>query len=495
MFMAGRAAESLAFAVRGRVIVRFHGELCLTLTGVALVPALFAAIDGDGWFALNSAAVSAALAAIWWFSTRRPAPGQLRPNEALVVVALGYLLTALLMSWPLSCEGVSLLDAFFQSVSAITTTGLSTAGSVAARSESFLFASAWMQWYGGLVVVVLAVLLMEPGVSARHLAGTEQDQSDLEAGTRERARWALRIYLALTAAGWLLLVALGGGALDSLLHVLSGVSTGGFSTHDDSLAGFGGRLAQLGLMAASLAGAIPFSSYRALMSRPAAGSSRLRAFLDAETIALLVFCLALALWLAATMSLLGDMPWRESLWSAPLLAISAQSTAGFTPIDVGGLEASAKLALILSMFVGGGVGSTAGGIKVMRLLLMARIAQLFVLRPALPRHAVVTTRLNGRGLEQDDLRQVLGIVTLFIAVILCSWAAFLLYEYDALDALFEVVSATGTVGLTTGLSGPRLEPALKAVLCLDMWMGRLEILAVLVTLNPRTWFGRRAWQQ
>ena len=81
---------------------------------------------------------------------------------------------------------------------------------------------------------------------------------------------------------------------------------------------------------------------------------------------------------------------------------------------------------------------------------------------------------------------------MFASVVLLSWAAFVAHGYDALDSLLEVVSATGTVGLSTGLSGPGLEPLLKLVLCADMWMGRLEILAVLVLLHPRTWAGRRA---
>jgi trk system potassium uptake protein TrkH len=495
MNMALSVAKSLAYAVRGRAVVHFHGELCLVLTGIALVPALFAGAVGDWDFAARSLAVSAILAATWWVSARRRAPHRLQSNEALVIVALGYLLTAALMSWPLAGDGLEFTDAFFNSVSAVTTTGLSTAGSVEARSTAFLFTQAWMQWYGGLVVIVLAVLLLEPGPAAHRLAGTDQDETDLAAGARSRARWALAIYSALTATGFLVLLALGGGAFDALLHTLSAISTGGFSTHEGSLAGLGSRSLAAAVMLISLAGAIPLARYRALAAQPLPGRSHLRRFLDTETLTLLALCAAVALALTAVASLRGATPWRETLWTAPLLAISAQSTAGFTPVDVGALDDSSKLILMFAMFVGGGLGSTAGGIKVMRLLMLARLVQLFVLRPALPQHAVVRAQIDGHPLQETGLRQAFGVVSVFAGVILASWAAFLLYGAPPLDALFEVVSATGTVGLSTGIAAPGLAPVLKLVLCLDMWMGRLEILAVLVLLHPRTWIGRRMERQ
>jgi trk system potassium uptake protein TrkH len=128
----------------------------------------------------------------------------------------------------------------------------------------------------------------------------------------------------------------------------------------------------------------------------------------------------------------------------------------------------------------------------MRLLLLLRLMRQFVAQPALPQHAVVKTRVGGRLFEEQDLRQALGLVGVFTAVVLASWAAFLTYGHAPLDALFEVVSATGTVGLSTGLSSSELQAPLKGVLCLDMWMGRLEILAVLVLLRPHTWIGRRS---
>jgi trk system potassium uptake protein TrkH len=349
-----------------------------------------------------------------------------------------------------------------------------------------------MQWCGGLVVVVLALLILGPGPEAQRLSDVEGDESDLVAGTRRRARWALLIYSTLTAAGIVLLLALGCSWFDALVHVLSAVSTGGFSSHDTSIAGLGGWPVQAVIMLLALAGAVSLARYRALAPGPASRLRRLRDFFDAETRMLLALCAIASLLLTVTMSTVQGIDWRDAVRAGPLLAVSAQSTAGFSPVDAGALDHASKTILILTMFIGGSLGSTAGGIKVFRLAVVLRAAGLAVLRARLPAHAVVNMRVAGRAIDHADLTQVVGVVACYVVVTVVSWFVFVLYGYDALDSLFEVVSATGTVGLSAGLAAPSLELPLKLVLCADMWMGRLEILAVLVLFSHRTWIGRRA---
>ena len=143
------------------------------------------------------------------------------------------------------------------------------------------------------------------------------------------------------------------------------------------------------------------------------------------------------------------------------------------------------------MFVGGGAGSTAGGIKLLRLLIALRLLQLLLLRSTQPAHAVAHLELEGRVVANEDIQNALLLILLFAAVIVISWLAFVACGYPPLDSLFEVVSATGTVGLSTGIASPELEPGLKLLLCADMLLGRIEIIALAVVLYHRTWFGRR----
>jgi trk system potassium uptake protein TrkH len=143
------------------------------------------------------------------------------------------------------------------------------------------------------------------------------------------------------------------------------------------------------------------------------------------------------------------------------------------------------------MTVGGSLGSTAGGIKVLRLLVLLRVIQLLIRRMGLPPHAVAQPQLNGRPVETGEILQILAVPTLFLIVVTGSIVPFLLHGYSPLNALFEIVSATGTVGLSTGITSTELPTLLKAVLAFDMLAGRLEFIALMVVLSPHTWFGRR----
>jgi trk system potassium uptake protein TrkH len=143
------------------------------------------------------------------------------------------------------------------------------------------------------------------------------------------------------------------------------------------------------------------------------------------------------------------------------------------------------------MLVGGGVGSTAGGFKLLRLLIAANVFRLILLRTCLPKHATIEPRLAGRRLQDEEIRAALLLILLFITVVALSWLPFVAMGYSPIDSLFEVVSATGTVGLSAGLTSSTLPAVLKSILCIDMLMGRLEIIAWLVMLYPGTWLGRR----
>lgn len=191
----------------------------------------------------------------------------------------------------------------------------------------------------------------------------------------------------------------------------------------------------------------------------------------------------LTLWMPA-----GDGGWLDAL----MLSMSTQSTTRFSTIAIGDLDEASRLAMIGAMLVGGSVGSTAGGFKLLRLLLLLRLLQLVAARAAAPRHAVIEAWFGGRRVDDADLWRATLLMVMFALLVSLSWLAFVAHGYPALDALFEVVSAIGTVGLSTGITRADLEPLLKAILCFDMLAGRVEIFALLMVLYPGTWFGKRS---
>jgi trk system potassium uptake protein TrkH len=486
--MGERQVSTLSYAVRGRVLLKYFGLLCVVVSAMMSVPLAASLLLGEYRASPPYAAAALFLAATGALLGRTKAPSDIRSNEALVITAGIFVFTSLVATLPMMLNArLSFVDALFEAVSGVTTTGLSALSSVEGEPRTFLFARSWLQWSGGLGIVVLSVaLLMRQGLATRRLVGEIGEKEGILGGTRLYSRIALKVYLALTGVGVAVLLVSGAGWFPAVVHTLSAVSTGGFSLYDGSLSGL--TWAQQGAVTAfSFAGAVSLALYYHVFSRGWKGLVR-----DDEVKALLSAALLMTCVLVVLMRFQEGLTWMGALRHAPLMAFSAQSTTGFSTLEVSALGPASKLALIFSMAVGGSVGSTAGGMKILRLLIVLRMAQLTVLRTCLPERAVVEPRIEGQRLESDEIERAFLVIALFAIVVAASWAPFVVMGHDPLDSLFEVVSATATVGLSTGITGPHLAPFLKGVLCADMLMGRLEIVALLVLLYPGTWVGRRA---
>jgi trk system potassium uptake protein TrkH len=344
-----------------------------------------------------------------------------------------------------------------------------------------------MQWVGGLGIIILSVATMiRPGLAAKRIGDLEDYEEDLVGNTRAHARRMLIIYSILTGFGIIVLGLLGAGWFNSVIYSLSALSTGGFSPHNASLAGFSNQWLQAMVILLSVAGAIPLVLY--FRSFKEGGRVLIR---DRQLQGLLISGLVTALLVTWFLFSQDGFGWTQALRHGALNAFSAHTTAGFSTLDISQINAGAKLTLIFSMFIGGAAGSTAGGIKILRLLILVQLLYIFLQRAGMPKQAVAEASLGRRRLETDEIQNALGIVFIFLTFIGISWLVFVGMGHNPLDSLFEVVSAIGTVGLSTGISAPELHPILKGVLCADMLLGRLEILAWLVLFYPRTWIGRR----
>ena len=478
-------AAALRYAVRFRVLGKYGGQLGLVLAALTLVPLTVSLLFGDLAISLRYGIIVAVLGTTGALLARLNAPTRVQANEGMVLVALVFLIAPLVMSWPMMASGMEFMDALFEAISAATTTGLTTRASVENAPETFLFARAWMQWYGGLgIMAVMLALIVRPGGTSKGLAVTEAEADDLVGGTKAHSRRLLLVYGILTALGIGLLLALGVNSLQAVAYAMAAVSTGGFAPRDNSLAGLGGAAA-ITVIALCLLGAVPFVLYRQVFSK------RFRFNVNLLQLAALLVCgLLFALPLAFHLGLAhGD--WGNAWYHALLMAFSAQTTAGFSTLDLSSQSDFAKAILIPAMAIGGGVGSTAGGFKTLRLIILLRLIEVVVRRVGLAPHAVIQPRLEDRPLDDQELKSALLLIALFVGVVVLSWIPFVAMGYNPLDSLFEVVSATGTVGLSAGITHSELPTLLKLILCADMLMGRLEIIAWLVFLNPFTWFGKR----
>jgi len=468
------------------VLAKYLGMLAFMLALLTLVPLGAAVMFQNYDIALRYLGVIAVLLILWGLSRSIAEPGRIQTNEALTIVALTFVISPLLMTIPFMGSGLTFFNALFEAISAVTTTGLSVTTDLAGKPETFLFARSWMQWYGGLGIVVLSVaILMGSQVTSRSLS--EPLGSDtLATTTRTHARQVLIIYSALTIIGITVVWLMSGNGMMAINHVLAAVSTGGFSSFDNSLAGIDSWYTRFAIAGISLCGALPLTLYAVIFSKNWRTGVR-----DTELLALVSAVVLVALLLFLSFHLHSGMKLQDAADNAVFLAISAQSTTGFTTLDLSSIDDSAKMIMIVSMLIGGGVGSTAGGIKLLRLLILLRVIQTALQRTTMPSQAVQYPKLGGKVLEDDAVQRVLILILLYVGVVGISWFAFLIYGYAPMNALFEVVSASATAGLSTGITSADMPSLLKLVLCLDMLLGRLEIIALLVVLYPPNWIGTR----
>ncbi len=477
---------TLSFAVRPWVIGCYVGQLSLVLFIMSLAPLLTSLLYGETTLTPYYGVVSLALLMMGALS-RIPNNHQLQTNEAMVITTIMFIVMPLLACIPMmQASGMAFIDALFEGVSAVTTTGLSTLATVEDKPHTFLFARAWMQWYGGLGIVVLTIaLLLGSSAISRKLAQLQMEREDIVGSAKLIARKALTIYLILTLLGIALLWLNGVAPQHAVTHTLSAVSTGGFSSYDAGLAAFSGSQQAL-ITLFSLLGAIPLLLYYRCYAE---GWQALHSNIQVRAMLGLMALLSVAL--MASLQLASGIPWQEALAMGTMLAVSAQSTTGFSPMAISELDNGSKLLLIFSMLTGGGLGSTAGGIKILRLLILLRLLQLLLQRASLPERAIAEPRLAGERLEGPDIERALLLILIYLLIIFFSWLPFVIMGYDPLDSLFEVVSASATVGLSSGITRSELEPLLKGILCFDMLAGRVEIIALLVVLYPPTWLGKR----
>jgi len=479
--------QVLRYTVRPMVILKYFGMLCSVLALSSVLPLAVSLWFGEYHISLRYSIVVAGIFCLGAGLMRLPAPRRLLTHEAMAITASIFLFAPLVMTFPVMASGLGFLDALFETISAVTTTGLTTTATVADKPDTFLFARAWMQWIGGLGIVVLSLAAMiQPGLVAKRLGDLEDYEEDLIGGTRTRARLVFFVYAVLTVAGIVALGLLDIGWFNAILYSFAAVSTGGFSPHDASLAGLNGLAAQAMVIALSMAGGVSLILYH----RAYRDGWRVM-IKDRQMQGFFFVALLMTLLLAGSLWMQSGLHWSQALRQGALNALSAQSTAGFASLNISEIDAGSKLVLIFAMFLGGSIGSTAGGIKILRLLILMRLLYLLIQRTGMPRNAVAEARLGGRRLEADEIQNALCIVFVFLGFIALSWLSFVVMGHSPLDSLFEVVSAIGTAGLSAGITGPALHPFLKVVLCIDMLLGRLEILAWLILLFPGTWIGRR----
>lgn len=413
---------------------------------------------------------------------RLPLPSELRLTEAMATAAVGWLAVALFGALPYLMAGhMDALDACFESMSGFTTTGMTLIRDVESWPRGLLFWRAFTQWLGGVGVVLFLLLFIAPsGVEIWKLYVAEAREERLAVRARDVIKEIWTIYASYTALCAVLLMASGLEPFEAVCHSLTALSTGGFSTRTNSIASFSSPTVEALLIAFMVVGAINFRIHGLLLRL------RLReALRDLELRAMLLILAAASFAILLDLTMHGR-PLGEALRLAAFQASSVVTTTGYTTTDVNCLPPLSQATLLLLMVVGGGACSTAGGIKVIRLVALSKIIGRELARMALPPSAIRPIKVGGRVLEADDALRIAGFLFAYLLMVGLATLLVAAEGHELAAALSAVLSAQGNVG-PAYVSLFDLGPLSKLTLIVCMWAGRLELTPILLLLSPMAW--------
>lgn len=419
-----------------------------------------------------------------------PAPQHLSHRDGFLIVALAWIVLSILGAVPFWTTGAchSLMDGLFESASGLTTTGATVLFNLDSQPPSILFWRSMQQWLGGMGIIVLTVAVM-PMLSVGGMQlmraetpGPMKDKLTARVAQTGKVLWS--IYLVMTLSCALAYWFAGMTGFDAINHAMTTLSTGGFSTHDSSFGYFTepalGWIAILFMFLAATNFTIHFAALR--RGVPLAIYMR-----DDEFLAYLKWVMILLLLIGALV-----IPESEGSFTQVVFNIvSVVTTSGFAINDYSVWPQASSLLFMAAMLIGGSAGSTSGGIKVVRVLLLYRQGMREIGRLIHP-HAIIPVRLGKQGLSDEVTQAVWGFFALFMlsfAVLSFSVAC---TGVDMVTAVSAAAACISNTGPGFGLVGPAsnyagLPDLAKGILVFGMIMGRLEIFTLFVLLVPGFW--------
>lgn len=474
--------------MRLSLVLGLIGQLLRLFSPAFLVPLAVAFWEGHyasaGYFALS---LAAAAGTGWWLGRGLPAEPMLQRGEAMAIVAGTWLVVALFCAVPYLFVGLSPVDALFESMSGLTTTGATILQDFGDEryDHAFFLWRAMTQWFGGLGVIALfVVVLPRLGIAGRQLFFAEASISTSE-GISPQIRGAARklwvLYIGLTSLLVLLLVWTDFGLYEAVVHALTTMSAGGFSPHPESIQGYANARAEWVFVVFMVISGTSFPLLWRLVS-----GRVFEFFRDGE------FIVYLAIMVGASF-LLAGMAGVPDLRTAAFQVASITSSTGYASVDYEQWAWAPKAVLVVVLLVGGCAGSACGGPKVIRWILafkFFRREMTQVLHPT----AVLPLRYRGRLVPEPIVRAVLTLVVLYLIGYVVVGLLLMVIEPDLdMNTAFSAsLACFGNVGPAFGKAGPMgnyawFSTTSKLLLTVSMWLGRLEIVTVIALLQRDVW--------
>lgn len=415
---------------------------------------------------------------------------QINTRHAFLLIGGLWLVVPLFSATPLLGYGLDPAEAYFEMASGYTTTGATVLVDLDVRAPSILIWRAMSQWIGGIGIIVMAIFILPfLRVGGMQLFRVEswEGTEKIFPHTGSLISWIIGIYLFFSAACFLLYLVGGMSAFDALTHMMTTVSTGGYSTHDASFGYFDSALLEWICIFFMALGALPFLFFLKLIftdGRPGERDEQVEFFL----LFVAIVSILSAFWLAVEQ----DIHLLTALRLTTFHVISLVTTTGYATDDYTLWGPGAVLLFFLLTLVGGCAGSTAGGIKAYRHVILAKLIRVRLLKLDTP-HRVAPITFNGVTVRDDTIVAILAFLTLFALSIMIGALCLSFTGLDFMTSLSAATTAICNVGPGIGdIIGPSgnfktLSPFAETVLSLLMIMGRLEIFSVFVLFDPAFW--------
>ena len=477
------------------IIIRMLGIL-LMVFGLAFVPPWFVGwVMGDADLTpfVLSFVISVSIGGVLWAGTRKY-HREMKLRDGLLIVVSFWVVLGLIGATPIYLQpelGLSFTQAVFESVSGITTTGATVITGLDELPRSLLFYRQQLQWLGGLGIIVLVVAFLPLlGVGGMQLYKSEMTgpikDSRLSGRISETAKALWLVYTGITVLCALVYKIEGMTWFDAVSHAFTTVATGGFSTHDASFGYFDDPVMEVTAMVFMILGATPMALHFIALRRGTLegyfNNAEVRFFFLWMTV---VAALAVAFFLVH----LPEGSWLGELRHVLFNLVSFATTTGYTAADHSAYGPFLMLLLVMTTVIGGCAGSTTGGMKSIRVMLLARQG-IHEVRRLIHPHAVFVIRLNGRPLDPEVISAVWAFFSAWMFTFLFFFFAMLFTGMDVESALGAVLATLANLGPGIGSVTSNFEGESDAVLWLGMAamiLGRLEIFTVLAILLPMFW--------
>ena len=463
------------------LVMKSFGQVGMYFSGVMLLPIIVSLAYGEGINGVLMFLLPASVSYVISLAVYRGIRTDSDPESvhAMVSITLIWVILPVMGALPMMYYGMPYVDSYFESVSSLTTTGISVVASPSSLPRSLIFWRSVEGWIGGAGIVVLALMGLFHYVRAARLMDAEGRDERLMPSAISTVKAIWKIYGIMTAFGVAMLLASNVPLFDAVNYSMSAISTTGTRISNGGLVAMNNIGAEVSLMLIMAMGAMSFAVHNRFMR----GGIRAY-FRDVETKFLFFLIIASTVLLFPSFAALQNYG-HDALRHASFYVVSAITAGGFESLPRGLFNEYVKMFMIVLMLVGGAAGSTAGGIKLIRAYVFAKAIFWKIKKIMLPSNAYFPRKVNGEEVKESDINMINTFIILYISAMTLGTLV-LLYAMPGLsmvDAMFAVTSAQGNVGIEMGVVSAAMPAIAKMVLCANMILGRIEIIPIMAALG------------